>query len=38
MPREVSDEEYNFLQGRKQVADFVESFTTIRFCQKKQKR
>jgi hypothetical protein len=25
MPREVSDEEYNFLQGRKQVADFVES-------------
>jgi hypothetical protein len=25
MPREVSDEEYNFLQGRRQVADFVES-------------
>lgn len=25
MPRELSDEEYNFLQGRKQVADFVES-------------
>jgi hypothetical protein len=25
MPRQVSDEEYNFLQGRRQVADFVES-------------
>jgi hypothetical protein len=25
MPRQVTDEEYNFLQGRKQVADFVES-------------
>jgi hypothetical protein len=25
MPRELSDEEYNFLQGRRQVADFVES-------------
>jgi hypothetical protein len=25
MPREITDEEYNFLQGRKQVADFVES-------------
>jgi hypothetical protein len=25
MPREVSDDEYNFLQGRRQVADFVES-------------
>ncbi|HMA74390.1 MAG TPA: hypothetical protein VKP67_23305 [Xanthobacteraceae bacterium] len=25
MPREVTDEEYNFLQGRRQVADFVES-------------
>ena len=25
MPRQVSDEEYNFLQARKQVADFVES-------------
>lgn len=24
MPREISDEEYNFLQGRRQVADFVE--------------
>lgn len=25
MPRQVSDEEYNFLQARRQVADFVES-------------
>jgi len=25
MPREISDEEYNFLHGRRQVADFVES-------------
>src|SRR5262245_48633709 len=25
MPREVSDEEYQFLQGRRKVADFVES-------------
>ena len=25
MPREISDEEYQFLQGRRQVADFVES-------------
>lgn len=25
MPREISDEEFNFLQGRRQVADFVES-------------
>lgn len=25
MPRELSDEEYQFLQGRRQVADFVES-------------
>jgi hypothetical protein len=25
MPREVTDEEYNFLQSRRQVADFVES-------------
>jgi hypothetical protein len=25
MPRNISDEEYNFLQGRRQVADFVES-------------
>jgi hypothetical protein len=25
MPREVTDEEYNYLMGRKQVADFVES-------------
>ena len=25
MPREVTDEEYAFLQGRRQVADFVES-------------
>lgn len=25
MPREISDEEYGFLQGRRQVADFVES-------------
>lgn len=25
MPREITDEEYNFLQGRRQVADFVES-------------
>jgi hypothetical protein len=25
MPREVTDEEYTFLQGRRQVADFVES-------------
>ena len=25
MPRQVSDEEYNYLQGRRQVADFVES-------------
>lgn len=25
MPRTIEDEEYNFLQGRKQVADFVES-------------
>lgn len=25
MPRQVSDEEYQFLQGRRQVADFVES-------------
>ena len=25
MPRQLSDEEYNFLQGRRQVADFVES-------------
>jgi hypothetical protein len=25
MPRSISDEEYNFLQGRRQVADFVES-------------
>ena len=24
MPREISDEEYQFLQGRRQVADFVE--------------
>ena len=24
-PRQVTDEEYNFLQGRRQVADFVES-------------
>jgi hypothetical protein len=24
VPREISDEEYNFLQGRRQVADFVE--------------
>jgi hypothetical protein len=24
MPRTVSDEEYNFLQGRRQIADFVE--------------
>ena len=24
MPREISDEEYSFLQGRRQVADFVE--------------
>lgn len=25
MPREISDEEFNFLQGRRQIADFVES-------------
>lgn len=25
MPRQLSDEEYNFLQGRRQIADFVES-------------
>lgn len=25
MPRQVTDEEYNFLQARRQVADFVES-------------
>jgi hypothetical protein len=25
MPREITDDEYNFLQGRRQVADFVES-------------
>jgi len=25
MPRNITDEEYNFLQGRRQVADFVES-------------
>ena len=25
MPRTIEDREYNFLQGRKQVADFVES-------------
>lgn len=25
MPREISDEEYNFLQGKRQIADFVES-------------
>lgn len=25
MPRQIADEEYAFLQGRKQVADFVES-------------
>src|SRR5215467_14041081 len=25
MPREITDEEYNFLQSRKQVADFIES-------------
>jgi hypothetical protein len=25
MPRQVTDEEYSFLQGRRQVADFVES-------------
>lgn len=25
MPRNVSDEEYNFLQGKRQIADFVES-------------
>lgn len=25
MPREIEDEEYNFLQSRRQVADFVES-------------
>ena len=25
MPREITDEEYNFLQSRRQVADFVES-------------
>jgi hypothetical protein len=25
MPRQVTDEEWNYLQGRKQVADFVES-------------
>jgi len=25
MPREITDEEYNFLKGRAQVADFVES-------------
>ena len=25
MPREISDEEWNYFQGRKQVADFVES-------------
>jgi hypothetical protein len=24
MPREISDEEYNFLQARRQIADFVE--------------
>jgi hypothetical protein len=24
MPREISDEEYNFLQSRRQIADFVE--------------
>jgi hypothetical protein len=25
MPREITDEEYNYLRGRQQVADFVES-------------
>ena len=25
MPRQISDEEYNFLQGRRQIADFSES-------------
>lgn len=25
MPREISEEEFNYLQGRRQVADFVES-------------
>ena len=25
MPREISDEEYQFLQGKRQIADFVES-------------
>jgi hypothetical protein len=25
MPREITDEEYSYLQGRRQVADFVES-------------
>jgi hypothetical protein len=38
MPREVSDEEYQFLQGRRQVADFVESIYNDPSLNKEAKR
>lgn len=38
MPRQVTDEEYNFLQGRRQVADFVESIYNDPTLNKEAKR
>lgn len=38
MPRELSDEEYAFLQGRRQVADFVESIYNDPSLNKEAKR
>jgi hypothetical protein len=38
MPREVTDEEYQFLQGRRQVADFVESIYSDPALNKEAKR
>jgi DNA-directed RNA polymerase specialized sigma subunit len=38
MPRQVTDEEYNFLQARRQVADFVESIYNDPTLNKEAKR
>lgn len=38
MPREITDEEWNFLQGRKQVADFVETIWNDPTLSKEAKR
>jgi hypothetical protein len=38
MPREITDEEYNYLQGRRQIADFVEGIYNDPSLNKEAKR